>query len=229
MRAIFFVFLTFGALSVWADDLTIFEVRRNIPLSDEDPVYKDYYINGGDKSGLKKDMLVNIFREVTLKDPVEGKEAPKLKVPVGKLRLIYVEDDIAVARLYERSNRDSLPMLEQIGFMIGDQIEVKTAKVEKAPYKFIDDTSRAKVDKQKFTITGESASRSVASVADYAPKPLLPDADKVTPPEPSKVATEEAPKGPAISAEELTKLPQVASEELAKTKESAGPEEAIKQ
>ena len=41
-----------------ADELAIFEVRRNIPLSDTDPVYKDFYVKGAETGKIKKNQIL---------------------------------------------------------------------------------------------------------------------------------------------------------------------------
>ncbi|MBC7398044.1 MAG: hypothetical protein H7333_11425, partial [Bdellovibrionales bacterium] len=54
----FFLLASVVATSTFAQDLNIVDVRRHITLADDDVVYKDFYINGGEGDGLKKNLVV---------------------------------------------------------------------------------------------------------------------------------------------------------------------------
>ncbi len=123
--AILFTFQAFGA------DINVIEVRRNIPLSDEAPVYKDFYINAGSSDGLKKNMVINIVRKMTIRDAKGTQAFGDLDILVGQLKVIALTDKIAVAREYKLEPRDQQPMLEQIGIMIGDRLDFEGAFIEK--------------------------------------------------------------------------------------------------
>lgn len=109
---------------VFGADLNVVEVRRNIPLSDEAPVYKDFYINAGIESGLKKNMVVTVVRKMSIRDATGTQTYGDIDIPVGQLKLIAVHNRVAVARQYQLISRDDEPMLEQIGIMIGDRLEL---------------------------------------------------------------------------------------------------------
>lgn len=109
----------------------VFDVKRNIPLSDYEPIYKDYYINAGIKEGLKKDLVINIIRNVSMKN-LSGRGGEELVVPVGQLRIIHAQAGLSVARLATLHSRSELPTLEQVGILVGDRIDMKGAFVEKS-------------------------------------------------------------------------------------------------
>lgn len=155
-----------------AKDISIFEIRRNIPLSDDQPVYKDYYINAGDSAGLKENMVVMVSRVVPIKFSAIG-EAAKMLAPVGRLKLIHVQGDMAVGRLFEMPGREKLPMLEQTGILIGDRIDLKTAKVEKKSPK-ASDTLRAPAAVEKFELNGELWEPPTAKIESSATPSALP-------------------------------------------------------
>lgn len=112
-------------------DINIIEVRRNIPLSDEAPVYKDFYINAGTESGLKKNMVVTVIRKMAIRDASGTQSYGDLDIPVGQLKIIAAKGRLAVAREYRLISRDDEPMLEQIGLMIGDRLELADAFIDK--------------------------------------------------------------------------------------------------
>lgn len=113
-----------------AADSTVVDVRRNITLSEDDPVYKDFYINVDSSSGLKKNMVVTAVRKINIRDASGASAVGEIMVPVGQLKVIAVFDKVAVAREYTLLSRDELPMLEQIGIMVGDRIETKGSFID---------------------------------------------------------------------------------------------------
>lgn len=107
--------------STFASDMEVVEVRRNITLSDDDPIYKDFYIQAD--SGLKKNLVVKATRKLTVRDSGQ-KNVGEFKTTVGLLKIIHVEGKVAVAREFRLIPRDEAPMLEQTGIMIGDSIDL---------------------------------------------------------------------------------------------------------
>ena len=115
-------------------DLNVIDVRRNIPLADNEPVYRDYFINAGEGSGLKKNLVVTALRKVSVRDASGAQSYGEVLIPVGKLKIIAVYSKVAVAREWEMISRDEAPLLEQVGVMSGDQIDLAGSYVEKKNY-----------------------------------------------------------------------------------------------
>lgn len=113
-----------------AQGLSIVDVRRNITLADDDIVYKDFYINGGDADGLKKNLVITVVRKIQVRDANGSQSYGEIQVPVGQLRVIAIYGKVSVAREYKLLSRDDLPMLEQIGLMNGDKIDLKGSFVD---------------------------------------------------------------------------------------------------
>ncbi len=111
-------------------EITIIDVRKNIPLSDEDPSYTDFYLNAGDNEGLKKNMVVTVFRTINVRDASGAQSFGEISIPVGQVKVVAVFQKIAVGREYKLLPRDVNPMLEQIGLMSGDRIELKDSFVD---------------------------------------------------------------------------------------------------
>ncbi|MBS1970055.1 MAG: hypothetical protein JSU04_07090 [Bdellovibrionales bacterium] len=116
----------------FAQDLSIVDVRRNITLADDDVVYKDFYISGGESDGLKKNLVVTAMRKIQVRDANGSQSYGEILIPVGQLRVIATYGKVSVAREYKLLSRDELPMLEQIGMMNGDRIDLKGAFVDNA-------------------------------------------------------------------------------------------------
>ncbi|NJL25890.1 MAG: hypothetical protein HC902_12470 [Calothrix sp. SM1_5_4] len=51
--------------------LTIFDVRRTLPMSDAEPVFRDFYINGGAEEGLSVGMVITVQRRLPCTTPIK--------------------------------------------------------------------------------------------------------------------------------------------------------------
>ena len=106
----------------YGSELEVVDVKRNIPLSENDPVYKDYYIKVSSKSDLKKNQVVKAVRKISVKDSAM-KPVGDFLTNVGLIKIIHISDSIAVGREVKLTSRHDEPMLEQIGIMVGDTID----------------------------------------------------------------------------------------------------------
>lgn len=120
---------------VFSAEISIADARKNIPLADDEPSFKDYYLSGKDLSGLKKNAVVTVVRNINIKDSTGSQSLGDISVPVGQLKVIFIQGKVAVAREHKLFSRSDLPMLEQTGLMIGDSIDLDLK---------IDDTSKPK-------------------------------------------------------------------------------------
>jgi len=108
-------------------DMRIIESRRNIPLTDQEPKFMDYYINAGSANGLKKDQIVKVFRRLPVRNAQGTEDFGSFQIPVGELRIIYTDARTAVAREHKVYGREELPLLESQAIMIGDLIDLSGA------------------------------------------------------------------------------------------------------
>ncbi len=132
LMAGFAILVLLFSWEAFSADVNIVEVRRNIPLSDEAPVYKDFYINAGSDAGLKKNLVVNVIRKMTVRDASGVQSYGDFDILVGQLKVIAVQGRLAIAREYKLISRDDEPMLEQIGMMVGDRLELAGSFVDTA-------------------------------------------------------------------------------------------------
>jgi len=130
--SILIFFLSLKSLS----QIQIVQVKRNIPLSDDEPVFKDYYISGGVKDGLRLNLVVPVTRWVNLRENSQAQDqSMKILEPVGWLKIIFVQDHLAVARLYQVSDYFNSPILEQPGILMGDVISLEHSFMSKSSNK----------------------------------------------------------------------------------------------
>jgi len=188
----FFLIVSVVATTTFAQDLNIVDVRRHVTLADDDIVYKDFYINGGETDGLKKNLVVTAVRKIQVRDSSGSQTYGEILVPVGQLRVIATYGKVAVAREYKLLSRDELPMLEQTGLMSGDRIELKGAFVDdkKLVYK---KKQVAVAPKESTVIAVVTTTTTSTSPAATAPPPVAPAAPSSAGPAPASVAPAAAP------------------------------------
>lgn len=109
--------------------LEIIDVKRNIPLSESEPVYKDFYIKISNTAGLKKNLVVKAVRKINVKDS-SLKSVGDFKTTVGLVKIIQVSETVAVAREFKLTPRQDEPMIDQIGIMVGDEIDTADSFVD---------------------------------------------------------------------------------------------------
>lgn len=126
MIALATVFVSFAT---YGKEIAVFEIRRPLSFENGQDLPKDFYINAGIEVGLKVGMSVAVNRRQTLYDPFQNKSPGDLIIPVGRLRVIHVQDNISVARLEEVTGREALPTLDFDAIMVGDRLDMSTAKM----------------------------------------------------------------------------------------------------
>jgi hypothetical protein len=126
-----FVTMVLLPLTAMAADLNIFDVRKNLPMSDSDPVYRDFYLDGGSESGVSVGMVFTVYRRMPLYDTYQNRAAGDLQLKVAKLKIIHVQRGLSVGRLQSEFTRESAPLLEDPFIMIGDRIDLTSGSSDK--------------------------------------------------------------------------------------------------
>lgn len=125
-------FLMLSPKWAWSQQVvTIFEVRKTLAMSDTDPVYRDFYVNGGSEVGLTQGSIITVRRRIPLYDSYQNRSAGDLEVRVAKVKLVHVQRGLAVARLYSEFSREQSPLLEDNYIMVGDMLDLGSATSEK--------------------------------------------------------------------------------------------------
>jgi hypothetical protein len=101
----------------------IIEVRRNIPLSDSEPVIRDYYVNSGELDGIKAGSVYQVLRRVPVKDNPAGQTFAEVTIPVGKIKIVFSSSKVSVGRFIEDKLKDN-PVLEQNSVINGDIVDI---------------------------------------------------------------------------------------------------------
>lgn len=124
-------------------ELTIFDVRKNLPLSDDEKVYRDFYINGGTESGVAVGMVITVQRRLPLYDTYQNRSAGDLDLKVAKIKVIHVQKGLSVARLHSEYSRENAPLLEDNFIMVGDRLDLATAVQDRPDKKAGEPESKA--------------------------------------------------------------------------------------
>lgn len=112
-------------------ELTIFDVRKNLPMSDTDKVFRDFYVNGGTEAGVMRGMIITVQRRMPLYDNYQNRSAGDLDLKVAKIKIIHVQKGLSVARLHSEFDRATSPLLEDNYIMVGDRLDLATAVPDK--------------------------------------------------------------------------------------------------
>lgn len=113
-------------------ELTIFDVRKNLPMSDTEKVYRDFYVNGGSEAGISRGMIITVQRRMPLYDNYQNRAAGDLDLKVAKIKILHVQKGLSVARLHSEFDRGTSPLLEDNFIMMGDRLDLATAVADKA-------------------------------------------------------------------------------------------------
>lgn len=182
MKTIIFLLFVVSTLTLHAQEILVVDVKRNITLSDSDPIYKDYYLSAGDGSSLKKNLVVNIKRKITIKESAT-KNIGDFETVVGQLKVIHVGNKVSVAREFKLTPRDEEPMLEQIGIMAGDKVDLAGSFVDYSKPKR--QTAESEVKTEAAPATAGTTTTTPAPAAPEtgtpAPKPTEAKAETATP------------------------------------------------
>lgn len=103
---------------------TIIDIRRNIPLSDEEVPIRDYYLNIGENKGVKTSQNFTVQRKIQVKDSSGAQSYGEILIPVGEVKVIAVYPSVSIAREVKLLSREKLPMLEQRGILVGDRVDL---------------------------------------------------------------------------------------------------------
>jgi hypothetical protein len=127
MRTLWIGILISFSLPALAGELMIFDMRKNLRMSDSDPVYHDYYVNGGTEAGMSTGMIITVTRKLPLYDTYQNHSAGDLLLKVARVKIIATQKGLSVARLQSEFTRENAPLLEDNFIMVGDTLDLSTA------------------------------------------------------------------------------------------------------
>jgi len=145
---------------VRAPEAVVIEVRKNIAMSKDDKVYKNYFINGGANFGLVKGKRVDVIRRLPVHDPIKNSSVGDLFVKVGEIEIIHSDARLSVARPLSIDNLADRPILDFEAVMIGDRLDLSSVRDTQQ-------IAEAKMKTQLNAVVLKKVSREVASIVDH--------------------------------------------------------------
>ncbi len=143
---IFYFLKVFSAPLVYAKEVSVFEVRKNLQLKNDQATFKDYYINAGTLDGLQKGMLVNVYRDLPFKDESLSKTTENLKLDVATVKIIHAQQSFSVVRVHKNLLTEAAPVLEFQVIMLGDRVDLASKRMA---------ASESKADQKKQEASAE--------------------------------------------------------------------------
>ncbi len=129
------LFLLFSVLEVQVQaadgEAVVIEVKKNIQLSKNEKVFKNFFINGGENLGLKKGHIVDVLRRIPFHDPLKNISVGDIRVKVAELEIIHADGLLSVARQIHMEDPESRPILDYEAVMVGDRLDLATARAPK--------------------------------------------------------------------------------------------------
>jgi hypothetical protein len=158
----FLIIILFHSIFVFATEINVIDVKRNITLSNDDVVYKDFYLNAGDGSALRKNLVVTVKRKITVRESAT-KNIGDFDTTIGLLKIIHVGNKVSVAREFKLTSRDEEPVVEQVGIISGDRIDLAGSFIDYSKPNYKKSSAEAELSSDK-NQTVKSTSASEAGV-----------------------------------------------------------------
>lgn len=173
-RSIIIVFLSIFILLVqtttlaFANEYRIISVEQDYDSGNAETkslTVTDFYINAGQKNGIQKGMLFDVYRPKLIIDSLDGKKQ-KIRILVGKVNVVDVFNDISVARIDSLELLSTNPVVNYRTVMIGDYLKPSSAPSKK-------ESAYKARSKSKPVIPEESASKAHSETKIVIPGNIL--------------------------------------------------------
>ncbi len=83
---------------------------------------KDYFINVGSSQGIKPGTVLEVSRKMPTYDLLGEKLYKEIVFPIGTIKVIHVEQGVAIARLDKMLPSDKTPAFSPRAIMVGDLV-----------------------------------------------------------------------------------------------------------
>ena len=106
-----------------AEEFSVYQVFRTIDLGESDtPPPKDIFISMGSDHGIKKGSVLDVYRRISSFDNLTQKHMGDHMIPVGRIKVIHVDEKTAIARADHFVSIEEEPALLPQVVMIGDVV-----------------------------------------------------------------------------------------------------------
>lgn len=100
----------------------VIAVKRELGLSnhESDIAQQDIILNGGVNSGFSEGMVLSLVRKVPVIDPYRENAQSELEVEFARIKIVHVQNEIAVAHVESLDSIDRGLFLGTRGVLVGD-------------------------------------------------------------------------------------------------------------
>ena len=111
-----------------APDGSIIYITRKLKMSAAEPATaKDYYVDLGERQGLKLGDILEVFRVQPVLNGVTGDASNFVRIRLGDIKIILLGEFSSIGRVQSVADPKELPVLDHPGFMLGDVVEPKSS------------------------------------------------------------------------------------------------------
>lgn len=128
MRNFFTYFITFCAmvnpLHVAGANYTVYGIKNDFPMADNQTLFKDIYINMGTNQGIKPGSTLDAYRTMSTVDELNQKNAQSISFKIARLKVIHSDASVSVARIIEMLPPQVTPVGGYPTVMVGDSVDI---------------------------------------------------------------------------------------------------------
>lgn len=108
-----------------AEEASVFSVHQGVALGNPGETTRiDYFVSAGTKHGLKVGAFVEVYRKQPAFDDQTQKWVGDYLIPFAKMKVVHVEDSMAVGRLDSAYKADQTAAVSPLAVMVGDIVRV---------------------------------------------------------------------------------------------------------
>ncbi|MBI3535415.1 MAG: hypothetical protein HY072_08050 [Deltaproteobacteria bacterium] len=119
---IIFILLLFQPLAL-SEDFVVYNVQKALSFGNDEVLEKDYFINMGHQNGLRVGSILDVYRKISSYDVRTEKLYLNVTFPFARLKVIHVENQLAIARLEKFLPPEKTPVFFPPGVMAGDIVK----------------------------------------------------------------------------------------------------------
>lgn len=104
----------------------VIHVSRQLRMSYLEPMPpKDFFVDLGQRDGVKVGDIVEVFRMIPVVNSMSGGPWHLMRVSLGEMKLVFVGESTSIGRVEVEREPASFPTMEYQSIMLGDQVQVK--------------------------------------------------------------------------------------------------------
>ncbi|MBL6991152.1 MAG: hypothetical protein ISR65_15315 [Bacteriovoracaceae bacterium] len=118
---------------IWAahgKEYIIYSVAQDLPMGeDNEVVRKNFYLNIGDKQGVMRSSVMDVYRTISRLDPYQNKQRFSYKVKIAELKVLHSETNASIGILTKKMSTIDDPLFEINAPMVGDEVRVQVDRL----------------------------------------------------------------------------------------------------